>query len=60
MSSYRKTGRRCDGCGKFTMTRDGEYRRADGTAGYINSEEQDAGRDFCSDCRDAGRDQPAK
>ncbi len=36
MSVFRKTGRRCDWCGRFTMAHDGSYVKADGiSAGYI-------------------------
>lgn len=41
------------------MARQGEYRRADGSAGYINDEIGD-GRDFCDECKDAGRDEAAR
>lgn len=57
MAAHGKKGRRCDGCGKISMNRTGEYVRKDGSAGYINSEEQDGAKAFCTDCRQAGRDE---
>lgn len=59
MAIHKKTGRRCDGCGKISMHKLGEYRRADGSAGYINDEVGD-GREFCDECKEAGRDEELK
>jgi hypothetical protein len=66
MSLFRKTGVRCDFCGKFTRDRQGHYQRADGSWGVIVQPEWErfplgdssnriraavsSGRDICDDC----------
>lgn len=50
MSVFRKTGVRCDTCGKFSMGKPtGEYTRKDGTVGYIWPVEDEAGNVTCTD-----------
>jgi len=43
--------RHCSKCGKFSRNKIGEYRRADGSAGYINQEEGELAL-VCTDCRE--------
>ena len=44
---------RCTGCGKFSRSPIGEYRRADGSAGYIRPwDDQGQGPLLCEECRD--------
>jgi hypothetical protein len=57
MSIFRKTGRRCDWCGKFSMHRTGEYTKPDGiSCGYMHAPEwdRDGSADICEECA-AGR-----
>ena len=64
MSVFRKTGVRCDWCGKFANNRMGEYTKPDGrTCGYIRRpdwhfnddrsekpEYADSSQDICEEC----------
>lgn len=47
-----RTGRRCDGCGKFTRNITGEYLRKNDSAGYINHHGRDCEHDFCEECEE--------
>lgn len=47
MSLAKNGSIRCDGCGKLSRTKDGYYRRPDGTAGYIRGQ---AKEDYCDEC----------
>lgn len=51
MSVFKKTGRRCDTCGKFSMgNTTGEYIRKNGEQGYIWPVEDAPGKHICDDC----------
>ncbi len=46
-----KAIRRCGCCGRWSRNKTGEYKRQDGTCGYINQEEGEP-KPVCTDCRD--------
>lgn len=50
MSTMKNGTRRCDGCGRFSRHSLGEYRKTDGSAGYINSHGRDDEYDYCEEC----------
>jgi hypothetical protein len=52
MSRFGKHGYRCNYCGKFTTSRDGEYTRPDGSAGYMHDPVWAKGTelDTCEEC----------
>lgn len=57
MSVFRKTGVRCDWCGKFSSHPNGEYTKPDGiSCGYINrptwlvKQDRDDDTDICEEC----------
>lgn len=43
-------GVRCDGCGKISMSRDGEYTTDGIHTKYINNKGRDCGHDLCEEC----------
>jgi hypothetical protein len=56
MSATANNGVRCDGCGRISRNPLGEYRKPDGSAGYIlgtpfwDETSTDDDQDYCEEC----------